>query len=76
MDATVVVIVAPEVQQDRVLARGTMTQDQFETIRAKQMPAPEKAARADYVITTDTLEHARAQVQDVVADIRKKIAHA
>ena len=76
MDAVAVVIVAPDVQQERVMARGTMTQDQFETIRAKQMPASEKAARADYVITTDTLEHARRQVQDVVADIRKKIAHA
>jgi dephospho-CoA kinase len=76
MDAVAVVIIAPEVQQERVLERGTMTLEQFETIRAKQMPAAEKAARADYVITTDTLEHARAQVQDVVADIRKKIAHA
>ena len=76
MDAVAVVIVSPEIQQDRVLARGSMTQEQFETIRAKQMPAGEKAARADYVITTDTLEHARAQVQDVVANIRKKIANA
>ena len=76
MDAVAVVIVSPEIQQDRVLARGSMTQEQFETIRAKQMPAGEKAARADYVITTDTLEHARAQVQDVVANIREKIANA
>ena len=76
MDAVAVVIVSPEIQQDRVLARGSMTQEQFETIRAKQVPAGEKAARADYVITTDTLEHARAQVQDVVANIRKKIANA
>ena len=76
MDAVAVVIVSPEIQQDRVLARGSMTQEQFETIRAKQMPATEKAARADYVITTDTLEHARAQVQDVVANIREKIANA
>ncbi len=76
MDAVAAVIVAPGVQEARVLARGTMTREQFETIRAKQMPAPEKAALADYVITTDTLEHARAQVQNVVSDIRKKIAHA
>ena len=76
MDAVAVVIVSPEIQQDRVLARGSMTQEQFETIHAKQMPAAEKAARADYVITTDTLEHARAQVQDVVANIREKIANA
>ena len=76
MDAVAVVIVSPEIQQDRVLARGSMTQEQFETIHAKQMPAAEKAARADYVITTDTLEHARAQVQDVVANITEKIANA
>lgn len=76
MDAVAVVIVSPKVQEERVLARGTMTPEQFKTIRAKQMPAPEKAARADYVITADTLEHARAQVQKVVADIRKKITHA
>ncbi|MGB3246886.1 MAG: dephospho-CoA kinase [Sulfitobacter sp.] len=76
MDAVACVIIPPEIQAERVLARGTMTLDQFEAIRDKQMPAAEKAERADYVITTDTLESARAQVQDIVDDIREKIAHA
>lgn len=76
MDAVACVIVDAQTQRSRVLARGTMTEAQFEAIRAKQMPADEKAAQSDYVITTDTLEHARRQVQDVVADIRGKLAHA
>ena len=76
MDAVACVLVSEEVQKQRVLARGTMTSEQFQAIREKQLPAKEKAGRADYVITTDTLEHARAQVQNVVADIRKKIADA
>ena len=76
MDAVACVLTSEQIQQDRVMERGSMTQAQFETIRAKQMPAAEKAARADYVIVTDTLEHARAQVQDVVADIRGKLANA
>jgi dephospho-CoA kinase len=58
------------------MERGTMTENQFEAIRAKQLPAAEKAARSDYVIKTDTLEHARRQVQAVVADIREKLKDA
>lgn len=76
MDAVVCVTVSPQIQRERVMARGTMTEAQFENIRAKQMPNDEKCARSDYVIETDTLEHARAQVQDVVADIRKRMRDA
>ncbi|MBY5971673.1 dephospho-CoA kinase [Ferrimonas balearica] len=76
MDAVVVVSVAPEVQKARVLARGTMTEAQFEMIRAKQMPDAEKRARADYVVTTDTMDHARAQVRQIVSEIRSKVQDA
>lgn len=76
MDAVVCVSIKAEIQQKRVMARGTMTLDQFEAIRAKQMPNAEKCAQSDYVIETDTIEHARRQVQDVVADIRGKFSHA
>lgn len=76
MDAVACVSVTPEIQRTRVLARGTMTVEQFEYIRSKQMPIKEKIARSDYVIETDTLEHARAQVQAVVSDIQKKMQHA
>jgi len=75
-DAIACVTVPSEVQRARVMARGTMTQAQFETIRDKQMPAEEKCRRSDYVIATDTLEAARQQVQDVIKDIGSKLADA
>ena len=76
MDATACVSIPADEQERRVMARGTMTRDQFRAIRDKQMPNAEKCARADYVIVTDTLEHARAQVHSVISDIREKLAHA
>ncbi len=76
MDAVAVVTIDADTQADRVLARGTMTRDQFEAIRAKQMPDAEKRARADFVIVTDSVEHARAQVQSVIRTIRDRMAHA
>ncbi len=76
VDAVACAFIDDVTQKQRVMARGTMTEQQFETIRAKQMPAAEKAAKADYVIETDTLEHARSQVKAVIADIRRKLNHA
>jgi dephospho-CoA kinase len=76
MDAVACVRVSPDEQKRRVMERGTMSEAQFEQIRAKQMPNDEKCARSDYVIDTDTLDHARAQVQDVVRQIRAGMADA
>ena len=76
VDATVCVSVDAETQRKRVMERGTMTAEQFAAILAKQMPDADKRARADYVIITDTLEHAARQVRDVLADIRKRMSHA
>jgi dephospho-CoA kinase len=76
VDAVVVVTAPPEVQRDRVMARGTMTEAQFDQIRTKQMPDAEKRARADFIVVTDSVEHARAQVQDIVRQIRSRLADA
>lgn len=76
VDAVACVIVGDETQTARVMARGTMTIAQFEAIKAKQLPAGDKAARADYVIPTDTIEEARAAVHSVIADIKEKTRHA
>jgi dephospho-CoA kinase len=76
MDAVVVVTVDETTQRARVLERGTMTEAQFEAIRAKQIPDVEKRARADYVITTDTLAGAEAQVKAIVKEIRAGLTDA
>ncbi|NOD96548.1 dephospho-CoA kinase [Ruegeria sp. HKCCD6228] len=76
VDAVACVSIPADEQKRRVMERGTMTEAQFEQIRAKQMPNEEKCARSDYVIVTDTLDHARAQVQDVVRQIRAGMADA
>ncbi|TCK99810.1 dephospho-CoA kinase [Shimia isoporae] len=76
MDAVVCVSIPAELQRERVLARGTMTEAQFEQILAKQMPNDDKVAKSDYVVLTDTLDHARAQVEKIVSTIREQLAHA
>ena len=74
-DAVAVVSAPPEIQRDRVLSRGAMTEAEFQTILSRQMPDAEKRARADYIIPTTSLEAARQAVKDVLADIRR-IQHA
>ena len=76
MDAVACVTVSPELQEARVLERGTMTRDEFLSIRDKQLPNEEKCARSDFVIHTDTLEHARQQVHDILEQIRKQVNDA
>ena len=66
----IIVVSAPDsVQKQRVLERGTMTEAQFEVIRAKQMHDAEKRARADYVIETTTLAAAEEQVDRILAEV-------
>ena len=76
MDAVACVRVDAETQRTRVLERGTMSEAQFEQILAKQMPIDEKCARSDFIIETDTLDHAEAQVGDILDQIRKTLADA
>lgn len=76
VDAVACVFTDDDTQKSRVMERGTMTEMQFENIRAKQMPAAEKAKLATYIIQTDTLEGARTRVKEIVADIRKAMTDA
>lgn len=70
-DAVAVVSAPADVQRDRVLARGAMTEAEFRTILARQLPDAEKRRRATYIIPTTSLEAARRSVKDVLADIRR-----
>lgn len=76
MDVIVVVSAPAALQQQRVMERGTMTLAQFEQIRAKQMPDAEKRAKADYVVITNTLDHAKAQVADILETLKKRAPYA
>lgn len=64
----VAVVTAPAaIQKERVLARGEMSEDEFEQIRAKQMADAEKRARADFVISTAFgFDFTRAHVQAII----------
>lgn len=63
----VAVVTAPaEIQRERVLARGTMGEEDFENILEKQTPDAEKRARADFVISTAFgFDFAREHVQAI-----------
>jgi dephospho-CoA kinase len=63
-----VVSVPQDVQRARVLARAEMSEADFQTILARQMPDSEKRARARWVIHTSTHETARAQVDNIIAE--------
>ena len=76
MDAVVCVSISAAKQKQRVLERKTMTSDQFEQILARQMPTKEKLQKADYVVTTDTLDHAEQQVRIIIQDIRENRLNA
>lgn len=71
MDATLLVTAPPEVQRARVMARPGMTEAQFATLLARQMPDAEKRARARHIIETLSIDSVRACVRALIAHIRK-----
>ena len=76
VDLVVVVSVPAHIQRERVLTRGTMTEEQFKAILAKQVPDAEKRVRADVVITTETMDGARAGVRQVIDHVKGRLDHA
>lgn len=69
----VVTATAPAaVQRARVLERPGMDEAAFEGILAKQTPDAEKRRRSDYLVDTGGgVDHARAQIRAILADIAK-----
>jgi len=70
LDATLVVTAPSALQRSRVLARPGMTQELFDTILARQLPDPQKRARATHVIETLSLTSVRACVTAIIDYIR------
>ncbi|MDZ4097468.1 MAG: dephospho-CoA kinase [Methylophilaceae bacterium] len=71
MNATLLVTSPPALQRARVLARPGMTEAQFETILARQMPDAQKRGLATHIIETLGLEAAKAAVHALIAYIRE-----
>jgi dephospho-CoA kinase len=70
VDAVVVVTTTPEIQRERVLARGTMDEAKLDSILARQLPDAEKRKRADFVVdTSHGLDPVRERIRDILAEI-------
>ena len=71
VDATVVVSAPHEMQRARVLERG-VSLERLEALLARQMPDAEKRRRVDFVVDSGQgIEHARAQVRQILAAVAK-----
>ena len=72
VDAVVVVTTSPELQRERILARGTMSAETLDAILAKQMPDHEKRRRADFVVdTSHGLDPVRESIRDILDQVVK-----
>ena len=71
-DAVAVVSAPADVQRRRAFERPSMTEEKFESLVAKQMPDAEKRRRADFIVdTSQSFDHARAQVRDILRSVAK-----
>ncbi len=71
-DAVVVVSAPAEIQRQRAFERPGMTEEKFNALLAKQMPDAEKRRRADFIVdSSQSFDHARAQVRDILQAIAK-----
>jgi dephospho-CoA kinase len=71
-DAVVVVSAPHEVQRQRALERPGMTEEKFAALLAKQMPDAEKRRRADFIVdSSQSFDHARAQVRDILQAVAR-----
>jgi dephospho-CoA kinase len=72
VDAVVVVTTTPEIQRERILARGNMTTEMLDAILARQLPDAEKRKRADFVVdTSHGLDPVRARIRDILNEAAK-----
>ena len=72
VDAVVVVTTSPEIQRERMLARGTMDERSSTPSWRGRLPDAEKRKRADFVVdTSHGLDPVRAQIRDILAEVVK-----
>jgi dephospho-CoA kinase len=75
MDYVLVVTAPEEVQRDRVMMRGTMSEALFNTILSRQMPDIEKRALADFMFdTSQGMDHTKAEVKALIEELEQEDA--
>ena len=71
-DAVIVVSAPAEIQRRRAFERPGMTEEKFTALLAKQTPDAEKRRRADFIVdSSQSFDHARAQVRDILQAVTK-----
>ncbi len=71
VDVRIVVSAPSDIQRQRVLQRPEMTAAKFETVVARQIPEPEKRARADFVVdTSGTVENCNSQIDTIITKLQ------
>lgn len=75
-DAVAVVSVSADIQKQRVLGRGEMSEADFDIILSRQMPDADKRAQARWIIQTLTRDDARQSVKDILIEIEQELSHA
>ena len=71
VDVRIVVSAPRDIQRQRVLQRPGMTDAKFETVVARQIPEPEKRARADFVVdTSGTVENCNSQIDTIITKLQ------
>jgi dephospho-CoA kinase len=71
-DAVVVVSAPLDIQRRRAFERPGMTEEKFAALVGKQVPDAEKRRRADFIVdSSQSFDHARAQVRDILRAIAK-----
>jgi dephospho-CoA kinase len=71
-DAVIVVSAPAEIQRRRAFERPGMTEEKFTALLAKQTPDAEKRRRADFIVdSSQSFDHARAQVRDILQAVVK-----
>jgi dephospho-CoA kinase len=73
VDVTVVMSAPHDVQRARVLSRPGMTADKLEHLLARQLPDPERVARADYVVDSSlSLADMRIEIDKLVESLKSR----
>lgn len=76
-DAILVVTAPADVQRARVLARGQMTEAEFEAILARQIPDAIKREKADFIIDTSLgFAHAEESVDEILSQLHHRIVNS